>query len=56
MLSRAFMASYDFQATESPILSSEEPPSMRFEEMKPEDYRRAKDAAPIAYLPWGAHE
>ncbi len=29
---------------------------MRFEEMKPEDYRRAKDAAPIAYIPWGAHE
>lgn len=29
---------------------------MRFEEMKPEDYRRAREAAPIAYLPWGAHE
>lgn len=29
---------------------------MRYEEMKPEDYRRAKEAAPIAYLPWGAHE
>jgi len=24
--------------------------------MKPEDYRRARDAAPIAYIPWGAHE
>lgn len=29
---------------------------MRFEETKPEDYRRAKEAAPIAYIPWGAHE
>lgn len=29
---------------------------MRFEETKPDDYRRAKDAAPIAYVPWGAHE
>jgi len=29
---------------------------MRFEEMKPEDYMRAKEAAPIAYIPWGAHE
>lgn len=29
---------------------------MRYEEMKPEDYRRAKEAAPIAYVPWGAHE
>lgn len=29
---------------------------MRYEEMKPEDYRRVKEAAPIAYLPWGAHE
>lgn len=29
---------------------------MRYEEMKPEDYRRAKEAAPIAYIPWGAHE
>ncbi len=29
---------------------------MRYEEMKPEDYRRAKQAAPIAYIPWGAHE
>lgn len=29
---------------------------MRYEKMKPEDYRRAKEAAPIAYLPWGAHE
>ena len=29
---------------------------MRFEETKPEDYRRAKDTAPIAYIPWGAHE
>ena len=29
---------------------------MRYEETKPEDYRRAKDAAPIAYIPWGAHE
>lgn len=29
---------------------------MQFEEMKPEDFRRLRDAAPIAYLPWGAHE
>ena len=29
---------------------------MRFEQTKPEDYRRAKEAAPIAYVPWGAHE
>ena len=29
---------------------------MRYEEMKPEDYRRAKEAAPIAYVAWGAHE
>lgn len=29
---------------------------MKYEEMKPEDYRRAKDAVPVAYLPWGAHE
>ena len=29
---------------------------MRYEEMKPEDYRRARDAAPVAYIPWGAHE
>ncbi|MHB0998122.1 MAG: creatininase family protein [Armatimonadota bacterium] len=29
---------------------------MRFEELKPDDYRRIKEAAPIAYLPWGAHE
>ena len=29
---------------------------MRYEEMKPEDYTRAKDAVPIAYIPWGAHE
>jgi len=29
---------------------------MRYEEMKPEDYLRAKEAAPIAYIPWGAHE
>lgn len=29
---------------------------MRFEEMKPEDYRKAVEAAPIAYIPWGAHE
>lgn len=29
---------------------------MRYEKMKPEDYRRVRDAAPIAYLPWGAHE
>ncbi|MCL6519487.1 MAG: creatininase family protein [Armatimonadetes bacterium] len=29
---------------------------MRYEYMKPEDYRRAKETAPIAYLPWGAHE
>ena len=29
---------------------------MRYEETKPEDYRRARDAAPIAYIPWGAHE
>ena len=29
---------------------------MRFEETKPEDYQRAKEAAPVAYVPWGAHE
>ncbi len=29
---------------------------MRFEELKPEDYVRARDAAPVAYIPWGAHE
>lgn len=29
---------------------------MRYEEMKPEDYQRAKANAPIAYVPWGAHE
>jgi len=29
---------------------------MRYELAKPEDYRAAKAAAPIAYLPWGAHE
>jgi len=29
---------------------------MRYEEMKPEDFKRARDAAPIAYIPWGAHE
>lgn len=29
---------------------------MRYEEMKPDDYKRAKNAAPVAYLPWGAHE
>lgn len=29
---------------------------MRYEEMKPQEYQAAKDAAPIAYIPWGAHE
>ena len=29
---------------------------MRFEELNPEDYIRARDAAPVAYIPWGAHE
>jgi len=29
---------------------------MRYELLKPEDYRRARDKAPIAYLPWGSHE
>ena len=29
---------------------------MRYELAKPEDYRSAKEAAPIAYVPWGAHE
>lgn len=29
---------------------------MRYEEMKPDDYVRAKEAAPVAYIPWGAHE
>jgi len=29
---------------------------MRFELTKPDDYRRAKENAPIAYVPWGAHE
>lgn len=29
---------------------------MRYELTKPEDYRRMKEAAPIAYLAWGAHE
>jgi len=29
---------------------------MRYELLKPEEYRAARDAAPIAYLPWGAHE
>jgi len=29
---------------------------MRYEQMKPDEYRQAKEAAPIAYLPWGAHE
>lgn len=29
---------------------------MRYEEMKPDDYKRAKNAAPVAFLPWGAHE
>lgn len=29
---------------------------MRYEFSKPAEYRAAKEAAPIAYLPWGAHE
>ena len=29
---------------------------MRYEFAKPEDYHSAKQAAPIAYLAWGAHE
>ncbi|MGB9620498.1 MAG: creatininase family protein, partial [Armatimonadota bacterium] len=29
---------------------------MRYEEMRPDDCKRARDAAPIAYIPWGAHE
>jgi creatinine amidohydrolase len=29
---------------------------MRYEFAKPEDYRAARAAAPIAYLAWGAHE
>lgn len=29
---------------------------MRYEEIKPMEYRQAKDAVPVAYLPWGAHE
>ncbi|MHB9036159.1 MAG: creatininase family protein [Armatimonadota bacterium] len=29
---------------------------MRYEETNPQDYELAKQAAPIAYLPWGAHE
>lgn len=29
---------------------------MRFEDMKPDEYRAARDAAPIAYIPWGSHE
>lgn len=29
---------------------------MRYEYSKPEQYRAAKEAAPIAYLAWGAHE
>jgi creatinine amidohydrolase len=29
---------------------------MRYEEIKPQEYERAKQAVPIAYLPWGAHE
>jgi creatinine amidohydrolase len=29
---------------------------MRYEFMKPDDFIRARDAAPIAYVPWGAHE
>ena len=29
---------------------------MRYEFTKPQEYRAAKEAAPIAYLPWGAHE
>jgi len=30
--------------------------SVRYELAKPEDYRAAKAAAPIAYVAWGAHE
>lgn len=29
---------------------------MRYEMARPEQYRAAKEAVPIAYLPWGAHE
>lgn len=29
---------------------------MRYEFLKPAEYRAAKEAAPIAYIPWGAHE
>lgn len=29
---------------------------MRYELARPEDYRREKEATPIAYLAWGAHE
>lgn len=29
---------------------------MRFEELKPEDYKRIREQTPIAYVPWGAHE
>ena len=29
---------------------------MRYEFTKPAEYRAAKEKAPIAYLPWGAHE
>lgn len=29
---------------------------MRYELARPDDYHAARDAAPIAYLPWGAHE
>lgn len=29
---------------------------MRFERIKPQEYQSAKDAASIAYIPWGAHE
>lgn len=42
--------------TEESLKPCQRRKTMKYEEMKPEDYRRAKDAAPIAYLPWGAHE
>ena len=31
-------------------------PEHRFELLRPDDYQRLKQQAPIAYLPWGAHE
>jgi len=31
-------------------------PERRFEWLRPDSYRQLKRAAPIAYLPWGAHE